>query len=237
MAHAVASMAGLHGAYKAVLDGSLQLSGSSQLNVAGGSSRVAVSRVAFSPIRAQQVPVEPEAASQSGRRALLGLLAAGVTAGSIVKSVLAEAKSIRVGPPPPPSGGLPGTKNSDVPRDLLLPLKDRFFLQPLPPAEAALRAKDSAKEIVGVKSFIDKKAWPYVKNDLRLRASYLRFDLNTVINAKPKGEKKPLIELTEKLFSTLDGLDHAAKIKSSQEADKYYAQTVSALNDVLAKLG
>ncbi|KAF3776260.1 Photosynthetic NDH subunit of lumenal location 2 [Nymphaea thermarum] len=231
MAHAVASMAGLHGAYKAVLDGSLQISGSSQLNAAGGSSRVAVSRVAFSPIRAQQVPVEPEAASQSGRRALLGLLAAGVTAGSIVKSVLAEAKIASI------ICHAAGTKNSDVPRDLLLPLKDRFFLQPLPPAEAALRAKDSAKEIVGVKSFIDKKAWPYVKNDLRLRASYLRFDLNTVINAKPKGEKKPLLELTEKLFSTIDGLDHAAKIKSSQEAEKYYAQTVSALSDVLAKLG
>ena len=32
-------------------------------------------------------------------------------------------------------------------------------------------------------------------------------------------------------------LDHAAKIKSSPEAEKYYAQTVSALNDVLAQLG
>lgn len=136
-----------------------------------------------------------------------------------------------------PSLYVAGTLNSDEPRDLDLPLKDRFFLQPLTPAQAAARAKESAKEIVNVKSFIDKKAWPYVQNDLRLRAEYLRFDLNTVISAKSKEEKKSLKELTGKLFQTISNLDYAAKIKSTPEAEKYYAETVSTLNDVLAKLG
>lgn len=99
-----------------------------------------------------------------------------------------------------------GTLNSDEPRDLDLPLKDRFFLQPLTPAQAAQRAKDSAKEIVAVKEYIDKKAWPYVQNDLRLRASYLRYDLKTVISAKPKTEKEPLKELTGKLFKDIDNV-------------------------------
>ena len=99
-----------------------------------------------------------------------------------------------------------GTLNSDEARDLDLPLKNRFFLQPLPPAAAAQRAKESAKEIVGVKSLIDKKAWPYVQNDLRLRAEYLRFDLNTVISAKPKDEKKSLKELTGKLFQDISNV-------------------------------
>lgn len=96
-----------------------------------------------------------------------------------------------------------GTLNSDEARDLDLPLKERFFIQPLTPAQAAQRAKDSAKEIVGVKDLIDKKAWPYVQNDLRLRAEYLRYDLNTVISSKPKDEKKPLKELTGKLFKVI----------------------------------
>jgi len=103
-----------------------------------------------------------------------------------------------------PAYATAGTENSDEARDFELPLKDRFYLQPLPPAEAAARAKESAKDILNVKELIDKKAWPYVMNDLRLRASYLRYDLNTVINAKPKEEKKPLKELTGKLFSTID---------------------------------
>ncbi|KAH0985533.1 hypothetical protein GBA52_012710 [Prunus armeniaca] len=232
MAQAMASMSGLHGSSQAVLEGSLHLSSSSRLNIASSTNRLAVTKSGFA-IRAQQAPAEPE----TSRRAMLGLVAAGLTSGSFVQAVLAEAKPIKVGPPPPPSGGLPGTLNSDEPRDLDLPLKDRFFLQPLTPAQAAQRAKDSAKEIVAVKEYIDKKAWPYVQNDLRLRASYLRYDLKTVISAKPKTEKEPLKELTGKLFKDIDNLDHAAKIKSTPEAEKYYAATVSSLNDVIAKLG
>lgn len=96
-----------------------------------------------------------------------------------------------------------GTLNSDIPRDLDLPLKERFFIQSLSPAEAAKRAKESAKDILGVKQLIEKKAWPYVQNDLRLKAELLRYDLNTVISAKSKEDKKPLKELTGKLFQVI----------------------------------
>ena len=232
MAQAMASMTSLRGSSQAVLEGSL---GSTRLNVGSGSRVASVTRAGFT-VRAQQQQVNGGEV-QSSRRAVLSLVAAGLATGSFVQAVLADAKSIKVGPPPPPSGGLPGTLNSDEPRDLKLPLKDRFFLQPLSPTEAAQRAKESAKEIVGVKKLIEKKAWPYVQNDLRLRAEYLRFDLNTVIAGKPKDEKKSLKELTGKLFQDISNLDHAAKIKSSPEAEKYYAATVSSLNDVLAKLG
>ncbi|KAB2637518.1 oxygen-evolving enhancer protein 3-2 [Pyrus ussuriensis x Pyrus communis] len=232
MAQAMASMAGMHGSSQAVLEGSLHLSGLSRLNTVSSTSRLAVARSGLT-IRAQQVPSEPE----TSRRAVLGLVAVGLASGSFVQAVLAEAKPIKVGPPPPPSGGLAGTLNSDEARDLDLPLKERFFIQPLTPAQAAARAKESAKEILAVKEYIDKKAWPYVQNDLRLRASYLRYDLKTVISAKSKAEKEPLKELTGKLFKDIDGLDYAAKIKSTPEAEKYYAATVSSLNDVLAKLG
>ncbi|NBH99936.1 hypothetical protein D3Z44_17835, partial [Lachnospiraceae bacterium] len=229
MAQAMASMAGLRGSSQAVLEGSLQ---SNRLS-SGNTGRIAVARAGLT-VRAQQ---QSSGETETSRRAMLGLVAAGIVSGSFVQAVLAEAKPIKVGPPPPPSGGLPGTLNSDEARDFDLPLKNRFYLQPLAPAEAAARAKESAKEIVGVKSLIDKKAWPYVQNDLRSKAEYLRYDLNTVISAKPKEEKQSLKELTGKLFQDISDLDHAAKIKSSSEAEKYYAKTVSTLNDVLAKLG
>uniref|UniRef100_A0A0D3GS39 Uncharacterized protein n=1 Tax=Oryza barthii TaxID=65489 RepID=A0A0D3GS39_9ORYZ len=122
-----------------------------------------------------------------------------------------------------------GTLNSDQARDTDLPLKERFYLQPLPPAEAAARAKESAQDIINLKPLIEKKQWPFVRDDLRLRASYLRYDLKTVINSKPKDEKKGLKDLTGKLFATIDG--------SPEEAEKYYTLTKSALGDVLAKLG
>ncbi|KAM0064928.1 putative oxygen-evolving enhancer protein [Helianthus debilis subsp. tardiflorus] len=231
MAQSVASMSGLRGSSLAVLEGSLQLNGSARLSPMGN-GRVGVARTGL-VVRASHGQVE----SETSRRAVLGLIATGLASGSFVQAVLADAKPIKLGPPPPPSGGLPGTLNSDQARDLDLPLKNRFYLQPLPPAEAAARAKESAKEILNVKEFIDKKAWPYVQNDLRLKSEYLRFDLNTVIASKPKDEKKQLKDLTGKLFQNMADLDYAAKIKSSEDAEKSYAAAVSSLNDVLAKLG
>ncbi|GFQ03680.1 oxygen-evolving enhancer protein 3-2 chloroplastic [Phtheirospermum japonicum] len=230
MAQAIASMAGLRGSSQAVLEGSLQSSRLSTTNA----SRTGLARPGGFSVRAQK---QSSAETETTRRAMLGLVAAGISSASFVQAVLAEAKPIKIGPPPPPSGGLPGTLNSDEARDFELPLKDRFYLQPKTPTEAAARAKESAKEIIAVKAQIDKKAWPYVQNDLRLRAGYLRYDLNTVIAAKSKEEKQALKGLSDKLFKNISDLDHAAKIKSSPEAEKYYAETVSALNDVLAKLG
>lgn len=97
-----------------------------------------------------------------------------------------------------------GTLNSDEPRDLDLPLKDRFYLQPQSPELAVARAKESAKDIINVKGSIDKKAWPFVRDDLRLKAGYLRYDLKTIISAKPKGEKEELKSLTGKLFQDIN---------------------------------
>lgn len=100
MAQAMASMAGLRGSSQAVLEGSLQLGGSTRL-ASPGNSRVAVTRPGL-VVRAQQVAGETE----TSRRAVLGLVAAGLATGSFVQAVLAEAKPIKFGPPPPPSGGL-----------------------------------------------------------------------------------------------------------------------------------
>lgn len=109
MAQAMASMAGLGASSQALLEGSLQLSGSSRPALpCVGRRPTARPRLA---IRSQQQAApasegETATAAQSSRRAVLGLVAAGLAGGSFVKAVLAEAKSIKIGPPPPPSGGL-----------------------------------------------------------------------------------------------------------------------------------
>ncbi|KAJ7968384.1 Oxygen-evolving enhancer protein 3-2, chloroplastic [Quillaja saponaria] len=176
------------GSSQAVFEGNLQLSGSTCLTTVSSNSRVSLTRLGLT-VRTQQVSAETE----TSRRGMLGLVAAGLASGSFVQAVLAEAKSIKVGPPPPPAGGLPRTLNADEARDLELPLKER--------------------------------------------AEYLRFDLNTVISAKSKVEKNSFKELTGKLFRDINNLDFAAKVKSTPQAEKCYAETVSTLNDVVSKLG
>lgn len=102
-----------------------------------------------------------------------------------------------------------GTENADQARDTDLPLKERFYLQPLTPDQAASRAKSAAQDIIDVKSLIDKKAWPYVQNGLRSTAGYLRYDLNTVILSKSGGAKKDLKALSARLFDSLNAVSLA----------------------------
>ncbi|OIC68104.1 hypothetical protein A7L55_18265 [Acinetobacter baumannii] len=245
MAQAMSSMAALRGVSQpAVLESGHTMSSSTRLMPTTAPARLAAAGVkpwGLSVRAASEDSSSPSSSSssaaQSTRRSILGLFAAGVTVGAVAQKALADARSIKLDGPPPPSGGKPGTLLSDEARDLELPLKERFYIQPLSADQAAARAKESAKQILEVKKLIDKKAWPYVQNDLRSKASYLRYDLNTVISSKPKDQKKPLKTLTTKLFDTLDNLDYAARSKDTPKAEKYYAEAVTALNDVISKLG
>lgn len=101
MAQAMASMTGLHGSSQAVLEGSMQISGSNRASTTSN-KRIAMARPGF-VVRAQQVSTEN---TETSRRAMLGLVAAGLASASYAKGVLAAATSIKVGPPPAPSGGL-----------------------------------------------------------------------------------------------------------------------------------
>lgn len=92
----MASIGGLHGATPAVLERSLKINGSSRLN---GPGRMAVAQRSRLVVRAQQ-------SEETSRRSVIGLVAAGLAGGSFVQAVLADANPIKVGPPPPPSGGL-----------------------------------------------------------------------------------------------------------------------------------
>eukprot|EP00246_Nothoceros_aenigmaticus_P008151 TRINITY_DN22662_c0_g1_i1.p1 TRINITY_DN22662_c0_g1~~TRINITY_DN22662_c0_g1_i1.p1 ORF type:complete len:232 (-),score=41.27 TRINITY_DN22662_c0_g1_i1:262-957(-) len=231
MAQAVASMAGLCSASKTLVEGSLVSSSCNQLRSAT-STRIAVPKAVNVAVRAHHA----EDFEVQSRRSMLGLLAATIATGALVREARAEVTSLELKPPPAPYGGFSGTGNADEARDIDLPLKQRFFLQEVSPEVAVARAKESADAIIGVKSLIDKQAWTYVQNELRNKAGYLRFDLKTIINSKPKPEKKSLQALVSSLFTTIDGLDYAARAKSPSSAEKYYNLTVNSLESVLSKL-
>lgn len=103
MAQAMASsMAGcLRGcSSQTVLEGSLQFSGPNRLSLLHGNTNNVnkVTTRSSVTVRAQQ--------QESSRRAVIGLVATGLVSSSFVQAVLAEAIPIKVGGPPPLSGGL-----------------------------------------------------------------------------------------------------------------------------------
>ncbi|KAL0328813.1 UNVERIFIED_CONTAM: NADPH:quinone oxidoreductase [Sesamum calycinum] len=83
------AMAGFCGTCHAVLEGSLHLSGSSSLLSMPKTNRFAFAEPGLR-VRAQQ---QTSAETETGRRAMLGLLAAGMASGSFVQTVLAESIS------------------------------------------------------------------------------------------------------------------------------------------------
>ncbi|KAK4421299.1 NADPH:quinone oxidoreductase [Sesamum alatum] len=116
MALATASTAGFCGSSQAVLQGSLQLSGSSsgRLSMAKA-NRMPLSARQGLTVRAQQQSLADT--EMTSRRAMLGLVAAGIASGSLVQTVLAESKAPLVGTPVALSGvqrpvkiaGIPGS--------------------------------------------------------------------------------------------------------------------------------
>ncbi|KAL2253253.1 UNVERIFIED_CONTAM: NADPH:quinone oxidoreductase [Sesamum indicum] len=88
----MASVNGFSGSSQGVLEGSLQLSGSGRLSIPK-TNRIPLARTGFK-VRAQQAQIS--APTETSRRAMLGLLAAGFASGSFVdKMVLAETKSFK----------------------------------------------------------------------------------------------------------------------------------------------
>lgn len=227
----------------AVSSGSLRLEGLAAQGAANAralssrpssSSGVALRRSVVVSASSSKSNEEVESTASS-RRSVLSLLAATVAAGALAQSASALTE-IKLEGPPPLSGGLPGTENSDEARDFDLDLKKRFFLVSLESPAAVGRVKEAADQIIAVKSYIDKKAWPYVQNDLRSKAQYLSFDLKTILESKDKAVKKDLKALTSQLFESINKLDYAAKSKSTPKAEKAYAETVALLNKVVASI-
>lgn len=130
-----------------------------------------------------------------------------------------------------------GTESSDQARDTEAPLKERFYLQAQTPEGALKRAKEAAATLPEIEKYVTKKAWPYVRNELRSEFGYLRFDLTTVANSKSKAEKKALEKEIDDLIASIEDLDYAARVKEPESAKKYFADVSSKLSALLSKLG
>ncbi|XP_011086158.1 NADPH:quinone oxidoreductase-like [Sesamum indicum] len=96
MALAMATTAGFCGSCHAVLEGSLQLSGSSSRLSMAKINRIAIAKSGLRVRAQQQGSAET---GETSRRAMLGLLAAGMASGSFVQTVLAESNSTLLATP------------------------------------------------------------------------------------------------------------------------------------------
>merc|ERR1712224_950648 len=73
-----------------------------------------------------------------------------------------------------------------------------------------------------VPSYIKKAYWTEARESLRLRVGTLRFDLNTLVEAKPKAEKKVAAAAKKQFFNDVENVDYAIREKNMDNAIKAY---------------
>ncbi|XP_061990714.1 photosynthetic NDH subunit of lumenal location 3, chloroplastic-like isoform X1 [Rosa rugosa] len=80
----------------------------------------------------------------------------------------------------------------------------------------ACRIKKCAYELLSIGGDLmdDAYSWDLKGRDIRLKSMFLYCDLSQLISNVPKDQKKALTEVGNKLFSSIEELDHAVKIRS-----------------------
>ncbi len=80
---------------------------------------------------------------------------------------------------------------------------------------------------------IEKEYWPQAIQSLRRQVGNLRFDLNTLADGKPAGEKKVALKARQEFLTKLETLDFNMKKKNKDKALELFPGVVSSLDDAL----
>merc|ERR1712187_476238 len=84
--------------------------------------------------------------------------------------------------------------------------------------------------------FIKKAYWTKAKESLRLRVGTLRFDINTLVDSKPRSEKKAALAAKRQFFNDIENVDFAIRKKNVDAALKAYEISMKSLDVVLASV-
>lgn len=120
-------------------------------------------------------------------------------------------------------------------RDLDLPqnVRDGMTQARTSAADTKKRVAESVKRLEAVQSDIKVAYWSDAGNALRRQVGTLRFDLNTLAETKPAGEKKVALAAKKAFFSDVEKLDLAIKEKKLEPALKAYDKASASLDAVL----
>ncbi|CAB4295945.1 unnamed protein product [Prunus armeniaca] len=102
---------------------------------------------------------------------------------------------------------------------------------------SACRIKKCAFELLSIGSDLmndGQSSWDLLGRDLRLKSTFLYCDLNQMISCAPRDQKRALTELANKLFCSIEELDHAMKIRSVPLTQDRYNQAAVVLQEVIA---
>lgn len=122
-------------------------------------------------------------------------------------------------------------------RDQDLPISVRDGLAQARQKLEDVKKRAKASEAVldsNVEPLVKKNYWILARDELRVELGTLRFDLNTLAEAKPKDEKKAALALKKDFIAKVEALDYALRTKNEASALDKLAAAQAALDKVLA---
>ncbi|GAV91618.1 PsbQ domain-containing protein [Cephalotus follicularis] len=99
------------------------------------------------------------------------------------------------------------------------------------------RVKKCAYDFLSIDSDLmddDEESWNLMGRDICLKSTFLYCDCNRMISQSPKDQKEALTVLANKLFCSIEELDHAVKIRNIALTQDRYNEAAIILQELMA---
>ncbi|KAI3899493.1 hypothetical protein MKW92_001552 [Papaver armeniacum] len=99
------------------------------------------------------------------------------------------------------------------------------------------RIRQCALDLLSIVDLMDGEvSWDIIGRDLQLRSTFLYCDFKQIISKAAEDEKKPLINLANRLLCSIEEMSYAVKLKDSTLAESRYFDTAKVLEELMALL-
>ncbi|KAJ8555981.1 hypothetical protein K7X08_022739 [Anisodus acutangulus] len=173
--------------------------------------------------------------AKTRRRLALGIASIVIFANSGIGNSLAEDNNgfFITGPLPVPSVSTNIINKETGTRSFL---KKGMYIANIGTKGRIHRLKRYAFDLLALGDLIGSDAWNYVRKYLRIKSTFMYYDFDEVITAAQVNDKKPLIDLANRLFDNVEKLEDAVKQKNLPQTQSCYQETTTILQEVMNRM-
>ncbi|KAL6647628.1 hypothetical protein ACP70R_015065 [Stipagrostis hirtigluma subsp. patula] len=117
-------------------------------------------------------------------------------------------------------------------------LKNGIYMADIGPSFAAhaYRLRSTAFDLLALEDLLGKDASRYVNKYLCLKSTFMYYDFDKLITAAEADNKKPLIDLANRLFDSFESFQQAVTTKDDAKISDRYADTKVILQELMARM-